>query len=169
MNDMEANLVRLKAILVPEKPDDEQDPAGLLTALYSADVKLRWQGADWPWGGDMAGRDRLIACLSATSKLFVAPLEFWESTFWILDDERLLWWWRSRSTTFHGEPFSNSGLTILRFRDDTICEHWEYTDTEYVAHMFRGWRDLVDPGVGELLANWQACGGPASADGSAHT
>ena len=153
MNDMPANLERLKALIDPKNSGDTANLA--FTDLYAADVKLRWQGEDWPWGGDMDGKDKLLVCLEITSKLFADPLEFWESRFWVLDDEYLLWWWRSRSRTFHDEPFANSGVTILRFRDDSICEHWEYTDTQYVAHMFRGWRDVVDPALGSLVVNWE--------------
>lgn len=151
---MQANLERLKSLVATDSGLSDEQRSAVYLDLYADDVKLRWQGSDWPWGGDMAGRDRLVACLQATSKLFAEPPEFWESHFWILDEERLLWWWRSRSTTFRGEPFVNSGITLLRYRDDKICEHWEYTDTEYIARMLRGWRTQVEPEVGALLANW---------------
>lgn len=151
---MKSNLERVRSVLGGdgELPDEEMRARFL--ELYAEDVKLRWQGADWPWGGDMRGRDRLIACMHATSQVLAGPPEFRQSRFWILDDEWLLWWWSSRTTTTHGERFDNSGLTLLRFRDDKICEHWEYTDTERTARMFRGWRTLVDPEVGSLLASW---------------
>lgn len=165
---MQDNLKRLKALVLSARRS-QPGQAGRFEDLYTDDVKLRWQGVDWPWGGDMQGRQKLAACMHVTSMLFVEPLEFWESTFWILDDERLLWWWRSRGRTFNDEAFSNSGLTILRYRDNKICEHWEYTDTQYLAHMFRGWRDLVAPEVGDGLASWPLPGPILFADPGLHT
>ncbi len=169
VNDMPGNLVRLKALLDPEGRAEHLDLSGdSLKDMYTEDVLLRWQGTDWPWGGDMQGHDQWLACMAATATIFSAPLDFWESTFWILDGERLLWWWRSRSTTFKGEPFSNSGLTILRYRDDKICEHWEYCDTQYLAEMFQGWRGLVDPEVGKKLASWDPPGDRLFPDSGTH-
>lgn len=162
VNDMRANLERLKSLVAPDSGLSDEDRSAAYLDLYDDDVILRWQGSDWPFGGDMEGRDRLIACLQAASKLFAEPPQFWESHFWILDEERLIWWWRSRSTTFRGDPFTNSGITLLRYRDDRICEHWEYTDTEYIARMLRGWRSRVDPEVGALLANWNDGRDPAA-------
>jgi ketosteroid isomerase-like protein len=155
MNDMQANLERLKSLVGPGAAGKHPDAAETFIALYADDVQLRWQGDDWPWGGGMVGKDKLVACMQATASLFIEPPEFWHSEFWILDDERLLWWWRSRSRTFHDEDFSNSGVTILRYRDDSICEHWEYTDTQHLTHMLTGWRDQVDVVVGRELANWR--------------
>lgn len=170
MNDMQANLERFEAFVNPSGGGSSSEEAlGSFADQYTGDVKLRWQGADWPWGGNMDGRDKLLACLHVSSKIFSDGPNFWESRFWILDDEWLLWWWRSRGMTFKGEALSNSGLTILRFRDNKICEHWEYTDTEYLAHMFRGWRKLVEPEVGAVLTNWAPPDSTRAVDSGDHT
>jgi ketosteroid isomerase-like protein len=155
VNDMQANLERLKSVVSPDPLGGNHAVAARFTALYADDVQLHWQGDDWPWGGGMVGKDKLVACMQATANLFVDPPEFWRSDFWILDEERLLWWWSSRSRTFRGEDFSNSGVTILRYREDSICEHWEYTDTQHLTQALKGWRDQIDAAVGQELANWR--------------
>jgi hypothetical protein len=131
-------------VISADEAAEDHDAVSAFVDLYTDDVILRWQDRDWPWGGDME-----------------CPPEFWDSNFPILDEERLLWWWRSRGETLRGEKMSNSGATIHRYDRDRICEHWEYTDTQYVAHVFRGWRDGLDLSVrGAAVGEWAVAEDP---------
>ncbi|MET0378659.1 MAG: nuclear transport factor 2 family protein, partial [Spongiibacteraceae bacterium] len=107
------------------KPHDALDA---FINLYAEDAVMYFQGRNWPYAGKHAGRTAIAKIFREGITLFTAPLEFRENRLWILDDERLLWWWRSRSVTFKDKPMSNSGLTVLRFRDNLIIEHQEYTE-----------------------------------------
>lgn len=162
-NDMQAMLERFRGAVSGDAPIEhksdgergEHDALDAFISLYADDAVMYFQGRDWPYAGRHDGRTAIATMFREGIAMFAAPLEFWENRLWILDEERLLWWWRSRSTTFKGEPMSNSGLTVLRFRDNLIVEHQEYTDTEYLAEKFSGWRDAM-PAAKDAIPAWPA-------------
>lgn len=154
MNDMQRNRARIEAALSAHVREAPPDLAGSFLELYSDDIVFRQQGRDWFMAGGTDGKQEFVRCMSAVRDLFRKPIEFWFSRFWVLDGEHMVWWWRSRATTFRGEPFSNSGLTLLRWRDDLIVEHHEYTDTAYLEQMLRGWRDVLGATTGSTLKAW---------------
>ncbi|MFB3906906.1 MAG: nuclear transport factor 2 family protein [Candidatus Eisenbacteria bacterium] len=89
------------------------------------------------FGGRYAGRRAVLVFLKQNQRLFRGGLRF-DVEWAAVAGDRAVAQWSNEGTTRAGEAYRNRGVTVFRFRGESIVEIQDYLDTEAIAETWPG-------------------------------
>ena len=165
---MKASLETMRGIFDPALRDPGRPRKPSNRATFTDDIRISFQGRDWGLGGHHHGREGLNRFMDGCRKLWgPTPSEFVKTSFFVGEDS-IVMEWHTRGVNHRGQPLRNSGVTIWNWRADQVYRWREYTDTEYLAEVMRGWRQVMGEEFGGGLPNWPEPGDPKYPDPHSH-